>query len=105
MSDWIAVMAQTALTPGKHTALEINSVNINIVLFNIEGTFYAIEDQCTHDGTEISSGKLQGEEIVCPRHGARFCVKTGAVNCPPAYEPIPTFPVKVEAGMVYIQLS
>jgi 3-phenylpropionate/trans-cinnamate dioxygenase ferredoxin subunit len=59
---------------------------------------------CTHDGTVLTSGNpIEGDEIVCPRHGARFCVKTGEALSPPAYEPTATFPVKVEDGKVYVR--
>src|SRR5690606_40964658 len=63
-------------------------------VFNIDGEFYAIEDVCTHDGAEIASGTLDGSEIVCPRHGARFCVKTGKVLKAPAYTDLVSFPVR-----------
>jgi len=62
---------------------------------------YAVEDICTHDGGDLATGELQGYEIECPRHGARFDVRTGAVLCPPAYEPIAKFPVKIEGETIY----
>ena len=78
---------------------------VDVALFNLSGQFYAIEDVCSHDGTEIASGELDGDEIVCPRHGARFCVKTGAVKCAPAYEDIASYPVKVADGRVWIAVD
>ena len=73
-------------------------------VFNVDGKLYAIEDVCTHDGTVLTSGTpIEGDEIVCPRHGARFCVRTGEALSPPAYEPTATFPVKVEGGKVYVR--
>ena len=69
--------------------------------FNLDGDFYAIEDICTHDGGELTGGIIEGHEIECPRHGARFDIRTGAVLCPPAYEPTAKFPVRVEDGIVY----
>jgi 3-phenylpropionate/trans-cinnamate dioxygenase ferredoxin subunit len=75
----------------------------DVAIFKLDGKFYAIEDVCTHDGAEIASGELDGDEIICPRHGARFCVKTGAVKCAPAYEAVDTFPVRLEEGRLQIK--
>ena len=74
----------------------------DVAVFKIDGQFYAIEDVCTHDGAEIASGELEGDEIICPRHGARFCVKTGQVKCAPAYEDVATFAVRIEAGRLQV---
>jgi 3-phenylpropionate/trans-cinnamate dioxygenase ferredoxin subunit len=101
MSDWINVIDQNALADGEHVVVDVDGTDVAV--FKIEGQFYAIEDVCTHDGAEIASGKLEGCEIVCPRHGARFCVKTGAVKAPPAYEDIDTFPVRIENGKVQVR--
>jgi nitrite reductase/ring-hydroxylating ferredoxin subunit len=75
--------------------------DVGIAVFNIDGTLYAIEDVCTHDGGELASGELHGFDIECPRHGARFDVRTGAVLAPPAYEPVTPFPVKIENDAVF----
>ncbi|WP_020160791.1 non-heme iron oxygenase ferredoxin subunit [Methylobacter marinus] len=101
MSDWINVIDQNALADGEHVVIDVDGTDVAI--FKIEGRFYAIEDVCTHDGAEIASGELDGCEIICPRHGARFCVKTGEVKAPPAYEDIDTFPVRIENGRVQVR--
>ena len=101
MSEWISVIEQTALAEGEHVIVDLDGTDVAV--FNIDGQFYAIEDVCTHDGAELASGELDGDEIICPRHGARFCVKTGAVKSPPAYEDIACFPVRVENGLVQIK--
>jgi 3-phenylpropionate/trans-cinnamate dioxygenase ferredoxin component len=100
MSEWIDVTAETALADGEHVIVEMNGTDVAV--FKLDGQFYAIEDSCTHDGTEIASGKLEGDEIICPRHGARFCIKTGAVKSPPAYEPLHCFPVRIEKSVVQV---
>ncbi|MBT6522881.1 MAG: Rieske 2Fe-2S domain-containing protein, partial [Methylococcales bacterium] len=64
---------------------------------------YALEDVCTHDGGDIASGQVEGDEIICPRHGARFCIKTGQVKSAPAYEDIESFPIRIEDGMVQVR--
>lgn len=101
MSDWVNVIAATALADGEHTVIEVDGTEIAV--FNLGGEFYAIEDVCTHDGAEIASGELEGNEIICPRHGARFCIKTGAVKSPPAYEAVAIFPTRIENGMLQVR--
>ena len=101
MSDWINAVAEQDLEPGQHQVVEIEDAMI--VLFNLNGEYFALEDVCTHDGSEIASGCVVGEEIECPRHGARFCIKTGEVTAPPAYEPIDTFPVRVVEGVIQVR--
>lgn len=100
MSDWIDVVAESALADGEHVVVDVDGYDVAI--FKLDGEFYAIEDVCTHDGAEIASGELEGDEIVCPRHGARFCVKTGQVKCAPAYEDVDTFPVRVVDGRLQV---
>jgi 3-phenylpropionate/trans-cinnamate dioxygenase ferredoxin subunit len=65
--------------------------------------YYAIEDICTHDGAELTGGAIEGGEIVCPRHGARFCLRTGAALTPPAYEPVRVFATKIEGGHLWVR--
>ncbi len=101
MSEWIDVCAENALANGENIVVELDGTEVAI--FKIDQQFYAIEDVCTHDGAEIASGELDGDEIICPRHGARFCVKTGAVKCAPAYENVETFPVRVEEGRLQLR--
>jgi len=100
MAEWIDVVAASALADGEHVVVDVDGEDVAV--FNIGGEFYAIADVCTHDGAEIASGELDGDEIVCPRHGARFCVKTGQVKCAPAYEDVATFPVQVVDGRIEV---
>ena len=74
-----------------------------IAVFNLNGRYYAIEDLCSHEAETLSDGEVAGEEIICPRHGAHFSIPTGAALSPPAYEPVATFPVRVEGGMVMVK--
>ena len=101
MSDWVNVIDEAAMANGENIVIDIDGTDVAI--FKIEGGFYAIEDVCSHDGGEIASGELDGDEIICPRHGARFCVKTGAVKSPPAYEGISCLPVRIENGKVQVR--
>lgn len=99
MGDWIEVCRTDDLAPGEHTVVETGGTFIAV--FNVEGEFFALEDICTHDGGELTGGTVQDGEVICPRHGARFCIRTGEALTPPAYEPTAAFPVKVEDGVVY----
>ena len=101
MSDWVDVIAEQALADGENKVVDVDGTDIAV--FKIDGVCYAIEDVCTHDGAEIASGALEGDEIICPRHGARFCVKTGAVRSAPAYENVVCFPVRIENGVVQVR--
>lgn len=98
METWIDVCAQGDLLPGEYQVAFDGDTPIAVI--NVDGELYAIEDICTHDGGELTGGDIEGFEIECPRHGARFDIRTGAVLCPPAYEPIAKFPVRVSNGIV-----
>lgn len=71
------------------------------LLFRVGNDFYCIEDVCTHDGQPLTEGPLEGKEITCPRHGARFDISTGAALCMPATEPVRVFTVDVRADGIY----
>lgn len=100
MSDWLDVCASEALQPGDFEVVECGDVPIAV--FNIDGNLLAIEDLCTHDGEELTGGPIDGDEIVCPRHGARFCIRTGAALTPPAYDDVATFKVRTQDGRVQV---
>ena len=75
-----------------------------IAVCNVDGTFYAIDDVCTHDEASLEQGFLEGCEIECARHGARFDVRTGDVTALPAVVPIDTFPVRVEGDDIELDV-
>jgi len=85
---------------GERLFLEING--LPIVLFSMGDTFLATGDVCTHDGAEIGEGDLDGEEIICPRHGARFNIRTGEAVSFPAVTGIPIYPVRLREGYIEI---
>ncbi len=101
MSDWIDVIAESALMEGENVVVDVDGVDVAI--FKLAAELYAIEDVCSHDGGEIASGQIEGEEIICPRHGARFCIKTGRVTGPPAYEDIICYSVRIENGRIQVK--
>lgn len=96
---WIRVCAAGELLPGEFRV--VYDGDTPIAVYNIDGQYYAVEDTCTHDGGELAGGEVIGFEVECPRHGARFDLRTGAVTCPPAYEPIAAFRVREEQGTLW----
>lgn len=101
MSAWVRVAPVADLPPRSRRIVDVDGVQVAV--FHLEDGFYAIEDVCTHDGGELAGGELDGCEIVCPRHGARFDVKTGAVTAAPAYEPVATLPTRVVEGWLEVR--
>jgi len=75
-----------------------------IAVFRLEDAFYAIEDICTHDGGPLAEGEIEEDQVICPRHGARFDIKTGAALTLPAVTPVESYPVRVEGNDLYIGL-
>ena len=75
------------------------------VICNTGDGIYAVADECSHDSAPISDGELQGEEVVCQRHGARFSVRDGSVKGPPAVVPIDSYEVKIEGQDIYVLLD
>ena len=100
MSDWVDVAKLEELPPGERCIVDVDDVQIAV--FNLDGEYYAIEDVCTHDDGILTGGDVEGDVIVCPRHGARFSIRTGQVLGPPAYEAVDTLPVRVENGVVQV---
>lgn len=101
MSDWVDVAGIEEIPVNGCKVVDVDDAKIAV--FRLNGAFYAIEDICTHDGGELASGTVDGEEIICPRHGARFNIKTGAVTAPPAYEDVYAFPLRVVDGRVQVR--
>ena len=101
MSDWIDAAAAADIAPGSWTTVDVDGVEVAV--FNVDGDFYAIEDVCTHDYGTLTGGCLEGAQVVCPRHGARFDVRTGEALCPPAYEPVATMATRVVDGRVQVR--
>jgi len=101
MSDWVKVAKVGAIAPGGHKIVDIDGTQIAV--FNLGGEHFAIEDVCTHDGGMLTGGPVEHDQVICPRHGARFCVRTGEAVSPPAFEPVATLPVRVEDGIVQVR--
>ena len=73
-----------------------------VAVFRIGDEYFAMDDLCTHDGGELASGSIQDYEIECPRHGARFDVRTGRVLCMPATADVPTYAVRIQGDEIQV---
>jgi 3-phenylpropionate/trans-cinnamate dioxygenase ferredoxin subunit len=103
MEEFVNVARRTDIPPGGKALAEVDGRPI--ALFNVDGCFYAIDDVCTHDGGPLAEGQLSGAEIQCPRHGARFDVRTGKALCFPAFEPVTCHRVEVRGDDIYVALG
>jgi 3-phenylpropionate/trans-cinnamate dioxygenase ferredoxin component len=101
--EFIPVASVEDLPNGERMFIEIDDATI--VVFNIAGQFFAIADVCSHDNGPVGDGDFNGEyKIACPRHGARFDVRTGKALTLPAVVDIPAYPVRVVSGEIEIGL-
>jgi len=99
---YVDVTAVDDLKTGERIFVETDSQTI--VVFNIGGDFFAIEDVCSHDQGPLGDGEVCDHEIHCPRHGASFDVRTGRVLSLPAITDIQNYPVRVANGMIQLGL-
>lgn len=103
MTEFFSVAKVSEIPIGGKKLVEADF--IPIALFNVDGKIYAIEDVCTHDGGPLAEGELDGDQIECPRHGARFDVRTGKALRMPAYEDVEIFEVKIENGEIFVAVD
>jgi nitrite reductase (NADH) small subunit len=103
MAKRIKVARIADLAPGSGTTVDVEGQRI--ALFNVHGTYYAIDDTCPHRGGPLGEGELDGAIVTCPWHGATFDVQTGAVTGPPARNGVRSFPVCVEGEDVLVEIA
>ncbi len=96
--DFIEIGLVSELENGGRIFVEVDGQAI--VVFNIAGELFAIADLCSHDNGPLGEGDVEEYEVVCPRHGAKFDIRTGKVLSLPAIVDIPTFPVRVNQGKI-----
>lgn len=96
------VIGVNELKPGERRSVFIDDVPALVI--RLDESFYVIEDVCSHDGQPLTAGVLQDCSIVCPRHSARFDLKTGKALCMPATEPIRVFKIEIRDGAVWAEI-
>jgi nitrite reductase (NADH) small subunit len=102
MAAFVRVAGIDEVAPGQAKSCEVGGKMI--ALFNIEGSFYAIDNTCTHRGGPLCEGELDGDEVTCPWHGAIFNVKTGNVLGPPAPRGVARYAVRVQRSDVEVEV-
>lgn len=98
--DFVVIADENELPPGERLNISID--NDQILVFNIGGKLYAIGDICSHDGNILDDAAIEGNEVVCPRHGARFDIRNGKVTALPAVVDIPAYPVRIIDGQIEV---
>ena len=102
MSNWTDVAAAADLFEG--AGIPVQTDGREIALFSVNGEVFAIDNLCSHGDARLCDGFVEGDHVECPFHQAQFSLRDGSVGCGPATEPVKTWPVKIEAGRVWLQL-
>ena len=102
MSNFVTVAKTNQVQPGQMKAFDVNGKFILVA--NWQGTLFATQDLCTHDGGTLSEGELIDGQVECPRHGAHFDLQTGRATLP-APVPIKTFQVKIEGEQILVAID
>lgn len=102
MSEFIKVATTEELADEQAKVVELEGQRI--ALFRVDGAFYAVSDTCTHRGGPLSEGIVEGAEVTCPWHGAKFDLRTGAVLGPPARQGVRSYSVRVTGADIEIEV-
>ncbi|VCU71003.1 Naphthalene 1,2-dioxygenase/salicylate 5-hydroxylase systems, ferredoxin component [Pigmentiphaga humi] len=103
MSEWIDVAATDDVP--EEDVIGVAAAGKDVALYSVEGEYYATDNLCTHGHARLCDGFLEGHEIECPLHQGRFDVRSGKAMCAPLTEDVKTYPLKVEAGRIWLQLG
>jgi len=103
MAKRIKIAGTQDVPPGKAAAFDVEGRRI--ALFNIEGSYYAIDDTCTHEGGPLCEGEVRGFKVTCPWHGADFDLKSGEALCAPAFEKVQSYKVVVEGNDIQVEVD
>lgn len=93
----------SAAAIGDSESLSADIDGLALLVVRCGSEFYAVEDRCTHDGEPLDGALIESCQIICPRHGAHFCARSGEALTPPAYEPLRTYKVRVEDGRILVE--
>lgn len=99
----IPVLPMASLSDGDSAACRVEGRDLLVVF--AEGAYFAVDALCSHAGQSLANGRIVGREIICPLHGARFDLRTGACTKSPASQPLTTYPVLVEGGKICIEMN
>jgi 3-phenylpropionate/trans-cinnamate dioxygenase ferredoxin subunit len=102
MAEFVKVASTNEVAPGGARLVNLNGKDI--ALFNIGGSFFALDNACTHEEGPLAEGEIEGHEVTCPWHGARFDVRTGEVLCAPANEDLQRYNVRVVGNDIEVEI-
>lgn len=102
MSDWTDIGSVEELRRSQRLEADVDGYRVRVAI--VGSTLYAFEDRCTHDDSPFDDAPIEGTEIICPRHGARFCLRNGDALSPPAYEPLRIFEARELSGRVEVRV-
>ena len=97
---WVDVGSAADVSEAAPLCVELDGTALVVVRCGKD--LYAVEDRCTHDGEPLEGAEVESCQIICPRHGARFCLRTGEALTPPAYEPLRTYAAREESGRLLV---
>ena len=103
MAEFVKVASVDEIGVGEMKS--VRAGRTKVIVCRLEDGFFAVADECSHDYVPLSSGQVSGGNVVCPRHGAQFDIKTGEVKGPPAVARIDTFETKVENDDVFVRVD
>jgi len=107
MAEFVEVARVEDVPPGTARVVRVGTIELAVV--NVDDTFYAIDNECTHRGGYLGEGEINPDwsewAIECPLHGSVFDVRTGEAVNPPATEPVGTYPVQIDAGVIKVSVS
>lgn len=103
MSDFQLACSASEIPEGGMQLVEVD--DRLVIVFKVEGDFYCIDDVCTHDGGPLSEGEIEGCQIACPRHGAKFDIRNGQALTMPATQATGSHEVKLDAGNIYVKIT
>ena len=101
MARWTKVMEETDLNEQARVEIDEQAY----ALFRLEDGVYALDDVCSHEYSRLSEGEIWDDDVYCPKHGSRFCIRSGEVRSFPAFKPVISYPVKVEDGAIFINIE
>ncbi|HJS90929.1 MAG TPA: non-heme iron oxygenase ferredoxin subunit [Steroidobacteraceae bacterium] len=99
--SWVDVGSAATLSEATPLSVEVDGIALVVVRCGNE--LYAVDDRCTHDGESFDGAEVESCQLICPRHGARFCLRTGEALTPPAYEPLRTYAVRIDNDRLLVE--
>ncbi len=103
MENWVKVLANTELMNNNCAAVSVGDLEIGI--FRVNDQLFAVSNTCTHIGAPLTEGYIEGMDVMCPWHGAKFCLKTGASRGAPAETDLVSYPVRLIEGDIQIKID